>query len=158
VHLRSDAERKRLMGVGDLVRLGPEAYRAEVSAMVYRRIGDKARRALRCGYTVIADATFLRREDRDAIRRIAEQVGARFTGLWLEVGQTDAQNRVTARKGDVSDATAEVVARQFLETSGPSDDEGWGRIDAGEGRAHALAIAQASFRDAKLGKRPEGKG
>jgi len=40
-------------------------------------------------------------------------VGVPFQGIWLDVPKDVAQERVAARRGDASDATPDVVARQF---------------------------------------------
>jgi predicted kinase len=60
-----------------------------------------------------------------------------FAGLWLEAPLAVLRQRVTARRGDASDATAAVVAEQAARDSG---DIAWRRLDAG-GTPEAVAIA-----------------
>ena len=73
VHLRSDIERKRRAGLTDFEHSGSGLaaglYAAEISERVYDDLAREAYDALVGGYTVIVDATLLRREDR---RRFAE--------------------------------------------------------------------------------------
>lgn len=73
VHLRSDVERKRRAGLEVLERsgsaLGAGLYSAELSERAYEDLAREACDALTGGYTVIVDATLLRREQR---RRFAE--------------------------------------------------------------------------------------
>lgn len=77
VHLRSDIERKRRAGLTDFEHSGSGLaaglYAAEISERVYDDLAREAYDALVGGYTVIVDATLLRREDR---RRFA-QLGVR---------------------------------------------------------------------------------
>lgn len=77
LHLRSDVERKRRAGLGALERsdsgVAAGLYAAQVTEHVYDDLARDAYDGLTGGYTVIVDATLLRREDR---RRFA-QIGAR---------------------------------------------------------------------------------
>jgi hypothetical protein len=126
--IRSDVERKRLFGVAETERLPESAYQGRVNATVYARVHDKARRALAAGRAVVLEATFLRREDRAALRKLAEEAGVPFTGLWLRAPAETLKARVTARHGDASDATAQVVAAQ-LERA-PRGETAWPDVDA----------------------------
>jgi hypothetical protein len=40
-------------------------------------------------------------------------MGVTFTGIWLEAPRATLRRRVSTRNGDVSDATPEIVDRQF---------------------------------------------
>jgi hypothetical protein len=93
----------------------------------YQAALEEARVALAAGHSVIADAVFARPQERRAIARIAEDCGVPFQGLWLEAEPEVMQERVTGRRGDVSDATAEVVRAQLEYDLGPVD---WPRLDA----------------------------
>jgi len=138
VHLSSDSERKELAGVPELQRLGPAGYTPEVTAAVYRRLQSKATRALRSGCSVVVDATFLRPQDRGAIEAVAGRVGVTFTGVWLATLQPLASARVASRQADASDATTDVVERQFAATSPPED---WIAVDASGTIEQTLAAA-----------------
>ncbi len=127
VHLSSDLERKHLAGAHEQQRLGATGYTTEVTAAVYRRLQSKAARILRSGYCVVVDATFLRAEDRMAIEAVAKRLSVPFAGMWLTVSQPVASARITSRQADVSDATPDVVERQYSNVQPPTD---WIAIDA----------------------------
>jgi aminoglycoside phosphotransferase family enzyme/predicted kinase len=113
VILRSDVLRKRLSGVEPTARLDAKDYGRSVSADVYQRLRDRASILLRAGRTVIADATFLDPVDREAIEDLASDVGVPFQGVWLEAPRAILERRIERRHGDASDATVEVLAKQY---------------------------------------------
>lgn len=127
VHLRTDIERKQMFGVGETTRLPKETYTREASNAVYERVLHKAMIALQAGHTVIVDAVFLDQAERAAIEQTAEDAGASFAGLWLEASEERLVERVSARKGDASDATAAVVHHQLRHLAGPVY---WRKINA----------------------------
>lgn len=128
VHLRSDIERKRLLGCAELERLPPEGYSEDATARTYERLRALADLALAAGRSVVVDAVHARPEERAAIEAVARTHGAPFTGLWLEAPAPLLRARVEARRNDASDATPEVVDRQTGYDTGPMD---WLRLDAG---------------------------
>ena len=138
--LRSDVERKAMFGVEETVRLPAAAYAAEVSREVYRRIDDKARRALGAGSAVVLDATFASARERAAAERAAAEAGAGFDGLFLDAPLAARLARVGARSGDASDADAGVVERQQAE---PLGERGWTAIDASGALEATVARAAA---------------
>ena len=113
VILRTDEIRKRLAGVAPEDRLGPEAYTAERDAAVHGALFADAARALAAGRAVILDATFMDPARRQAAEAVAAVAGVAFEGVWLEVAPDVARARLAARRGDASDATAAVLARQL---------------------------------------------
>jgi aminoglycoside phosphotransferase family enzyme/predicted kinase len=113
VVVRSDVERKRLSGIGLNERMPPGSYTLDSSARVYAALLARAERVLRAGQSVVLDAVFAREDERQAAEALAMRVGVPFDGIWLDVPKEVAQARVAARKGDASDATPEVVERQF---------------------------------------------
>jgi predicted kinase len=113
VVVRSDVERKRMAGVGLEERMPAGSYSPELSARVYAALLARAERILRAGHSVVLDAVFAREDERRAAEALAVKVGVPFEGLWLDVPKEVAQARVAARKGDASDATPDVVERQF---------------------------------------------
>ena len=129
LHLRSDIERKRLFAVGEMERLPADAYRPEMSTSVYGRLYDLAERALFAGQAVIVDATHQQPEERAAVAAVAARAGAPFFGLWLEAPMEIMRQRVSARRGDASDATEAVVAMQAGATVGAL---AWPRLDASQ--------------------------
>ena len=85
VVLRSDEIRKQLCGVEPLQPLGPEGYTPEISARVYETIVERARVAVRCGHSVIADAVHARQADREAIERVAADASVGALVVVVEV-------------------------------------------------------------------------
>lgn len=113
VAVRSDVERKRLAGIALEDRMPAGSYSPEASVKVYASMMTRAECILRAGHSVVLDAVFARPDERQAAEALAAKVGVPFEGLWLEVSRDVAQARVVARKADASDATPDVVDRQF---------------------------------------------
>jgi hypothetical protein len=142
VHLRSDLERKIMFGAAETERLGSEAYTPQASARVYDVLRQKARIVLVAGSGVIVDAVFSTAEERRDIEAAARSAEADFTGLWLNADQATMVARVEGRRGDASDATADVVRDQIARGTGPV---GWTCIDAGGSPADTLAAARSAL-------------
>ena len=106
LHLRSDIVRKRLAGVAPEERLPVEAYDKGSSRRVYETLFREAHAALKAGQVVVLDAVFARPDERAEAEALARDTQVRFDGLWLDA---DALKASAARKGDASDATAQVV-------------------------------------------------
>ncbi|HQS14606.1 bifunctional aminoglycoside phosphotransferase/ATP-binding protein [Reyranella sp.] len=121
VVVRTDVERKRQAGVPLEERMPAGSYSPEASARIYAASMARAERVLRAGQSVVLDAVFARPGERAAAEALARTVGVPFQGIWLDVPKDVAQQRVTDRKGDASDATATVVERQFAYDLGHID-------------------------------------
>jgi aminoglycoside phosphotransferase family enzyme/predicted kinase len=118
VVLRSDVVRKRLHGVAPGDRLPRAAYRKEASRPVYDALAGRAAVLVRAGHAAIADAVFLDPAERAQIERVAHQAGVPFQGLWLSAPEHILVQRVAARRGDVSDATPDVLRQQLATAPG----------------------------------------
>lgn len=140
--LRSDVTRKLLLGVAPEARLPEEAYSPAVTARVYDALRHKAATALAAGYSAVIDAVSLLPAERQSFAKIAHAAGAPFTGLWLEAAADTMTERLRARRGDASDATPAVLARQLRQDPGEID---WTCIDAGAGAKPALAAARRAL-------------
>ncbi len=151
LHLRSDLERKRLFDVNATERLDPELYTAANSARVYGQMLHKARIALKSGHSVVLDATFLNPDDREAAKDLAETLQVPFNGIWLTGNKASLIERVETRKGDVSDATADVVRRQIERGTDPI---AWTPIDAAGSPEFVLASARSSLGSYSRGPMP----
>jgi len=138
VVLRSDVERKRLSGIGELESLPPTAYTADFTAKVYSVLADKARRAFKAGHSVIVDAVFAQPSERNEIARAAD--GGRFVGLFLTADLQTRMARVGGRTGDASDADANVVQMQEEFDLGRVN---WSRVDAAGTAEETLIRAMA---------------
>lgn len=142
VHLRSDLIRKELAGVAETERLPPESYTSEASERVYGELRSRAARALAAGHGVVMDAVHLTAEERTATAAVAEAAGVPFAGLWLDAPAGVLEARVTARRGDASDADAAVVRAQLARAG---DASGWTRIDATDTPETTRARARAAL-------------
>jgi hypothetical protein len=136
VHVRSDQERKRLYGVRGETRLPKSAYRQDVSATVYRMCRKRALMALAGARTVILDAVHAKPEERDASAKLAAQMGAAFTGIWLEAPPATMRQRIESRMNDISDATVDVLDEQLSYDLGP---QSFAVVDAGRPLAEVVA-------------------
>jgi aminoglycoside phosphotransferase family enzyme/predicted kinase len=136
--ISSDRVRKHHFGVAPETRLPETAYAADISALVYAKIGVEARRVLAAGHSVIADAVFDRPDDRAAIEAVAAGCGVAFDGLWLSAPEPVLFERVAARRNDPSDATAKVVAEQLRRDLGINN---WVVIPADEGLKETARLA-----------------
>lgn len=138
--VRSDVERKRLLGAPVDERLGPGGYTESVTRDVYRILAERADAVLRSGHGVVVDAVFGDHAARTALREVARANRVQFSGLWLDASLDVLRARIEARVGDASDATAEVAARQIEELHAPVS---WTPLDA---NAEAAAVWQAARR------------
>lgn len=128
LHIRSDLERKAMMGVEETERLPAESYTPKAARLVYERILRRAAAGLSAGQCVIVDAVFATPDERASASETARTLGAPFDGIWLDADPEILRSRVAGRRGDASDATREVVERQLRYALGVLD---WTRIDAG---------------------------
>jgi hypothetical protein len=119
VHVRSDAERKRLFGIAADQPLSKNAYAAGVSDIVYRICRKRALMALEGGQAVIVDGVHAKPEERGAIAASAAAAGVTFAGIWLDAPPETMRARIAGRKGDISDATPAVLDEQLTYDLGP---------------------------------------
>lgn len=116
IRLRSDVERKRLFGEqqqANTVEAG--IYSAQASADTYGRLHQLADTILRAGFPVVIDATYLKRDQREAAAKVAEATGAPFLILDCNAPQAVIESwlaRRQADRNDPSDATLDVIAAQ----------------------------------------------
>jgi aminoglycoside phosphotransferase family enzyme/predicted kinase len=110
--LRSDVLRKRLAGVIAETPLPASGYTSEAGRATYLALDGLARSCLATGHGAIADAVFGMPEERDAIEEIARRVNCPFSGLWLELPESERIARVEGRVADASDANADIVRTQ----------------------------------------------
>jgi aminoglycoside phosphotransferase family enzyme/predicted kinase len=130
VRVRSDVERKRMHGLGALERrsTGVESglYAAEATEATYGRLTALARDVLTAGITVIVDATFLARRQRDRFRDLARELGAAFAIVDFTANEPTLRARVARRAAagsDASDADLAVLEHQLATREPLADDE-----------------------------------
>ncbi len=85
-------------------------YAPDKVAAVYREVLNRAEAALSAGLPVILDGTWRDGAQRAAARELASRTGAPFVECVCEVPLAAAQQRIAARVGSTSDATAELAA------------------------------------------------
>ena len=112
IRIRSDVERKRLFGLPGLANSRAaqlDIYGSQAGERTYAELFARARVALRAGYPVILDATFLRRQDREAARRLACELHVQFVIASCEAPYAELERRVARRQGDASEADLHVL-------------------------------------------------
>jgi aminoglycoside phosphotransferase family enzyme/predicted kinase len=131
LRLRSDVERKRLFGLASAMRSGSsvaaDIYAPDAHALTYGRLRELADMLLRAGWSVIVDAVFLKRADRDAFRALARDTGAAFSILAPQATPGQLRERILARAAlgnDASEATLDVLAHQMRAIEPLAADEG----------------------------------
>ena len=121
IHLRSDAERKRLFGLAPEARsavgigVGTGIYFQQATEWTYQRLEALTAAVLDCGYDVLVDATFLTRARRGVFADLARASGAGFAVLALVAPMAVLRQRVAHRlvEGrDASEASVAVLERQ----------------------------------------------
>jgi len=130
LRLRADVERKRLFKLGRLAHtdssINAGIYAPEVHMRVYTHLRELAASLLAAGWSVIVDATFLKRVDRDVFRALAAELGADFVILAPQASPEQLRARILARNTggtDASEATLEVLVQQQHELEPLGDDE-----------------------------------
>ena len=114
IRLRSDVERKRLLGVGPLDATPDRAlaYGADATQRTYDRLAALAEGALDAGWPVIVDAAFLRTDERQRFAALAAKLRCPFAILHCHAPMALLRERVGARArrgGDPSEATLAVL-------------------------------------------------
>jgi predicted kinase len=130
VRFRADVERKRLAGLQPLQRargaVRARLYSPQMDIATHARLRTLATQALRGGYSVILDATFLRHRPRHAARRLAERLGVGFVLIDFQASRSCLERRVAsrARRGDdASDAGLGVLRAQWAQADALRADE-----------------------------------
>jgi aminoglycoside phosphotransferase family enzyme/predicted kinase len=128
IRLRSDVERKRRAGLAPCVHSQAMGalYRPNESAATYRRLMEVAALVLGAGWSVIIDAAFLKRAQRDDVRQLALAFDVPFAILDCEASMASLHQRVLQRcqqGGDASDADERVLDQLVLEREPLSDAE-----------------------------------
>ncbi len=145
--LRSDVFRKRIAGLPPEARLPPSHYTAPMDAATWEALFESADDHLACGTSVILDAVFMRRSERDVAELLAAQRRVPFIGLWLEAPERDRIGRVMARSGDASDAGTDVVREQSRRSVG--ELYGWHRMKANRPMEMLVPAARAALERAR---------
>jgi aminoglycoside phosphotransferase family enzyme/predicted kinase len=132
LRLRSDVERKRLFGLAPLAEsasvVNAGIYTREATLRTFALLREFADELLRAGWSVVVDAAFLRRAERDEFRQLAAARSTAFRILECTAPVDELRRRVTLRTGDASEATVEVLDRQLGVFEPLGEDETGERI------------------------------
>jgi aminoglycoside phosphotransferase family enzyme/predicted kinase len=107
VHLSSDVLR-RAAGAGR----DEDPYSRESRRRIYETLASRAAEELAAGRSVVADATFLRRGDRERLRDVAATAGRPLLFLECRAAPDTVRRRLAARPPGASDATWETWVGQ----------------------------------------------
>lgn len=128
LRLRSDVERKRLLG--DTILPGnpwrSAIYSDDATAATYQQLHELATSALRAGFAVVVDATYLKHAQRQQAAGVAENCGVPLLILDCQAPDAIIAGWLAMRQGDgkdPSDATTEVIAAQQSSREPLSADE-----------------------------------
>jgi aminoglycoside phosphotransferase family enzyme/predicted kinase len=131
LRLRADVERKRLAGLDSSAHSGAGLnagiYSPDSHARTYGHLRDLAASWLGAGWSVIVDATFLKRVDREAFRALAQELGVGFAILAPQATPEQLRQRISTRQAqgaDASEATLAVLEQQVSELEPLGADEG----------------------------------
>ena len=120
IQIRSDVERKRLLGLAAQANtksaIGQGAYSADMTAQTYQRLLELASLILQAGPSVIVDATFLKRTHRDQFQQLAQSLDIPYVILDLQASVETLRSRIMKRAEqtkDASEATLQVLAQQL---------------------------------------------
>ena len=108
IRIRSDVVRDSVLGGAS-----EERYSAESRQAVYDRLLEGARGILESGWSVVVDATFLKRSNREQFLRLAESRKIFFRIVDCEAPIEHLKKRIAARKNDPSEADASVIDFQL---------------------------------------------
>ena len=125
VRIRSDIERKRLHHLPASARSGSDVgaglYTEATTRATYAQLASLARVVVETGISVVVDAAFLNRWQRDLFRALARELGTPFLIVSCHTPQAVLRERVAMRErtaADASEATLAVLDHQ-LRTAEP---------------------------------------
>lgn len=151
IRLRSDVERKRLVGLAPLEdsrARGIEIYDAATTRRTYERLLALARISLQAGQPTIVDAAFLRRDERAPFAALAHELGVPYTVLACHAPPALLRERVAARcarRDDASEADLAVLESLATIVEPLDADERAAAIDIDTGRAWDAAGTTAAW-------------
>lgn len=130
IRIRSDIERKRLYGLRANERSGSTVdgglYTAEGHQRTYAKLAELALAIVAAGYPVIVDAAFLKKAERAAFQRIAEDSRIPYAILDFQAPVEVLRQRIREREQmgtDASEATQAVLERQLASAEPLTADE-----------------------------------
>ena len=130
IRIRSDVERKRLLGLElyepTSQRLPANAYSAQTTQRTYGRLLQLATSSIQAGYSVVIDATFLQRKHRDMFHLLANKLDVPFQILHFDADVQALRDRISRRiesGNDASEADLQVLEQQLATQEPLEEDE-----------------------------------
>jgi aminoglycoside phosphotransferase family enzyme/predicted kinase len=148
VRVRSDVERKRLHGLAPTARPADPAtlYHPAATQRTYARLLTVARWAADGDVSLVVDAAYLKRAERDAMRALAKSLGVEATIVECRAPAPVLHERLARRAAegrDPSDATAAVLALQQRVHEPTAPEEGAITLDTDAPLAEVAARVDA---------------
>ncbi|HEY9652506.1 MAG TPA: AAA family ATPase, partial [Coleofasciculaceae cyanobacterium] len=122
IHIRSDAVRKHLAGIPLDQKGGDDLYTPAMSERTYNRLLELGILLASLGFPVILDAKYDRQALRQAAITQAKHHELPRQIIYCTAPEEVLRDRLLSRTGDVSDATADLLAQQQA-TAEPFTDE-----------------------------------
>ena len=121
IRIRSDVERKRLFKTtskndasGEVEKnIDTGIYSKDASQQTYTKLIELTSITIKAGYSVIVDAAFLKHEQREPFRQLAQHLEVPFVILEITAPAELLRRRISQRKNDVSDADLAVLEHQL---------------------------------------------
>jgi uncharacterized protein len=113
IQLRSDAIRKHLGGIGLYEKGGADLYSPEMTAQTYDRLQTLGIQLAQQGYPVILDAKFDRQSLRANVLQAAGDLPVRI--IHCQAPLEILTDRLNQRRGDIADATADLLSAQMAD-------------------------------------------
>ena len=150
IQIRSDVERKRLLGFEAEAKTKSDidqgAYSQDMTARTYQRLLELARMILQAGPSVIVDATFLKKAHREQFQELALSLNIPYVILDLQASEETLQSRIMKRaeeEQDASEATLSVLQQQIETDEAITEDESKFTIQVNmEGEVDMNGLAQ----------------
>jgi hypothetical protein len=112
IHLRSDAVRKHLAGIAVDETGSDDIYTAEMTQKTYDRLLKLGVLLASQGWSVILDAKYDQQDLRKAVIAQAQKHHLPLQIVYCDAPMAVLRDRLTHREGDISDATANLLAQQ----------------------------------------------
>ncbi|MEO0254803.1 MAG: AAA family ATPase [candidate division WOR-3 bacterium] len=127
VVLRSDVIRKEISGINLNQHVYEDfekgIYSKEMTEKVYNEMFKRTKRYLRESKNVILDASFLDKNKRDKLREVSKELNVKLLILWVETPPDLIKERLSKRKGDVSDGRWEIYLKQKEKYEKPDEKD-----------------------------------
>jgi aminoglycoside phosphotransferase family enzyme/predicted kinase len=113
IQIRSDIERKRLHDLPAMAKTNSDLlggiYHPEITQKLYEHLAELAQLILNTGYSIVVDATFLKKVQRALLQQVAEKLKIPFAILNCQASRAQLEKRLLERQHDPSEASLAVL-------------------------------------------------